>query len=126
MNKYNEVNVEHGLYAAFIITKIDGRWLYYTAVTRGGLPYYGTINEPTWRMTSKLLHDHDHDLYRDATSSGRYKIMSVRSDRFRYLPVTFATVNRDHARAIVYSLKELDEIADRLERKMNEIAECYG
>ena len=124
MNKYNEVNVDHGLYAAFIITKIDGKWMYYTAVTRGSLPYYGTIHEPTWSMTSKLLNDHN--LYRDATPSGRYKIMSVRSDRFMWLPVTFATVNRAHAKAIVASLNELEEIADCLERRMDEIAECYG
>lgn len=120
-----DVDISVGwLRAAYIITKIDGKWLYYTAVTHGELPYYGTCYEPTWRNTSRLLHDPY--LYRDATRSGRYKIMSVRSEKFRYLPVTFATVNKAHARAIVSSLNELDEIAGQLDRTMNEIAECYG
>lgn len=125
MNKYKDVDVTMGeLRAAFVITKIDGKWLYYTAITRGGLPYYGTAYEPTWRRTCRMLCDSN--LYQDATPSGRYKIMSVRSDKFRWLPVTFATVNRDHARAIVASLNELEEISDHLERVMDEIAECYG
>lgn len=52
--------------------------------------------------------------------------MSVRADKFMWLPVTFATANRAHAKAIVASLNELEEIADLLERRMDEIAECYG
>lgn len=125
MNKYKDVDVTMGeLHGAFVITKIDGRWLYYAAITRGGLPYYGTAYEPTWRRTCSMLRDPN--LYQDSTPSGRYKIMSVRSDKFRWLPVTFATVNRDHAIAIVASLNKLETLSDHLERMMNDIAECYG
>lgn len=112
------------MFTAFVITKIDGEWKYYTAVTRGGLPYYGTLNEPTWRETSMQLRNPN--TYRDATPSGRYYIMSAARSQFRWLPVTFATTNRAHAKAIIASLHELERIGESLIRQMDDIAECYG
>lgn len=113
-----------GLTAAYVVSKIKGEWKYYTALSHGHLPYYGTCNDPTWRLTAKLLQDDK--IHCAATPSGRYKIMSARGEQFRWLPVTFATVNYEHAKAIVRSLKELDAKTNDLIRQMDSIAEMYG
>ncbi len=118
-------DVEHqGLSAAYVITKIRNEWKFYTALSHGCLPYYGTCNEPTWRTTMQLLQDKT--LHRYATPSGRYRIMSARGEQFRWLPVTFATVNYEHAKTIIRSLTELEGKSDDLLHQMDSIAEMYG